>query len=48
MQACVSVSLNLHFLPVGVYANSYSVQDVSSYSAPREASVNELIGDLMP
>lgn len=44
----VSVSLNTHFLPVGVYAKSNSVQDLSSYSAPGETSVNELIGDLMP
>lgn len=45
---CASISLNLRFLPVGVYANSNSVQDESSYSAPGETSVNELIGDLMP
>lgn len=45
---CVSVSPNLRCLPVGVYANSNSGRDVSSYSEPGETSVNELIGDLMP
>lgn len=45
---CRSVSLNLRCLPVGVYANSNSVRDVSCYSDPGETSVNELIGDLMP
>ena len=54
VQACASVSPNRHCLPVGFFfvffssTDTNSVQDVSSYSAPGEASVNELIGDLMP
>lgn len=45
---CASLSFNPYFLPVGVYANGNSAPDASSYSAPGETSVNELIGDSMP